>query len=316
MSVTMINTTNDQIDDLRSAFEAYLQDLLFDSEQLKAAPPLNFAMQYMVEGAGKRIRPLVVLAICRSLERVDAQPRDSALAFATAIELLHNASLIHDDLPALDDDRMRRGRPTCHIQFGEATALLAGDLIVPFALQLVAERAGETPSMRLHCVTLLAQAYRELCQGQQLDILPAAQRGDLITIARLKTGALFSAAFAGAGVISGVSPESIERLARIGSNAGICFQIGNDHLDRFGSERDQGRSAGSDLRNDKVTFFTAAGAQSGGDPRAVIRDARAKIESEMSALKAALQNEQRGTDGIEAALGLVFGASEITKIAI
>lgn len=235
---------------LRKTLEDRLQQL---STELPIVSPLNFAVEYVFESGGKRLRPLVCMQLIqawRGREKVD-----QALAVAAALELLHNASLIHDDLPALDDDAMRRGRPTCHVRFGEATALLAADMLVPMALESVS-RSTLIADVRIECLRRLSRAYVDLCQGQQLDVLLPPHRGSLTTIARFKTGALFGASFALAGVVAEFSPEIIALLDRIGSNAGVCYQVGNDHLDRFGSAEEQGRCAGSDQRKAKATFFS------------------------------------------------------------
>lgn len=204
-------------------------------ERVLAAPAtdpgrLTEAMRYAATGPGKRLRPAVLVAACEAL----GAPRQRALAAATAVELLHAYTLVHDDLPAMDDDDERRGRPTVHIAFGEATAVLAGDGLLTLAF----ERLGELGAAAGAAVTVLARraGHRELLLGQALD-LELTARGAAPTLGELellhagKTGALFSAAAELGGICAGATAPQLAQLAEYGMAIGIAFQHADDRDD-------------------------------------------------------------------------------------
>lgn len=200
--------------------------------EVPAADPgrLAEAMRYAATSPGKRLRPAITLAACEAL----GAPRQRALPAATAIELLHAYTLVHDDLPAMDDDDERRGRPTVHIAFGEATAILAGDGLLTLAFELLAELGEGTAA----AVQVLARraGRRELLLGQALD-LALTERGASPTLAELellhagKTGALFAAAAELGGICAGASAQVRAALAEYGLALGIAFQHADDRDD-------------------------------------------------------------------------------------
>jgi geranylgeranyl pyrophosphate synthase len=193
----------------------------------------------------------MALAVCADL---GGEPKRLAPA-AAALELVHCASLIHDDLPALDNDDFRRGRPSCHRAFTEASAILAGDMLIALAHECVAR--GELSSETRCLLTgVVSRAFIDLCAGQELDLIPSERRNDLLSIHQLKTGALFSACTQFGAIGAGCSNEKIEIAARLGQAIGLIFQIADDFLDVHGADSTRGRPGSSDIRNGKGNLFT------------------------------------------------------------
>ena len=219
---------------------------------------IHEAVRYSVFAGGKRLRPILVLA---AAEAAGGQV-EHALPAAAAIELIHTYSLIHDDLPAMDDDDFRRGRPTCHKVYGEALAILAGDALLTQAFILL---SGDPSSIRadavarLRVINEIAQAAgsRGMVGGQVVDILQEDREVDLATLLYLhthKTGSLIRACLRVGGIISSAGSEQMEALTRYGDRIGLAFQIVDDILDLEGSLEALGKRAGSDLRKKKATF--------------------------------------------------------------
>ncbi len=191
-------------------------------------PPLTDAMAYAVLGDGKRMRPCMTLAACTAAGGDD----EHAMAAAIALELVHAYSLVHDDLPAMDDDDERRGRPTVHVRWDEATGILAGDALLTDAFAVLAE--GGAPDRRLRCVAELARAagYAGMVGGQVLDIAaPQPEIGALRQMHALKTGQLFVAACRMGAILAGADDRVVERLATFGGLVGEAFQVSDDMLD-------------------------------------------------------------------------------------
>jgi len=206
---------------------------------------LTQAMGYTLLNGGKRVRARLFLSLCSDLQLRLEAVEDVAIA----IECLHSASLVHDDLPALDDDDFRRGKPSCHKQFDEATAILCGDALVAFAFEVLTLRlSGE---QLVQSVQILSYAFVELCHGQQLDLTSHETESpeELIRIHELKTGKLFEASCALAAVMSSDNLPELQNLANIGNLMGQYFQLCDDIIDLHGSQQGRGRPAGSDLKN-------------------------------------------------------------------
>lgn len=221
--------------------------------ELQVCQPLLGAVRYALFPAGKRVRPLFALAHCIDLGG-EVEP---ILPAALALELIHAASLIHDDLPAIDNDDFRRGRPSCHKAFGEATAILAGDLLLTWAFEFIA--SAELPSAsRVTLSRLLSQTFVTLCHGQQLDLLPENERGDLKVIHASKTGALFAASLAFGAIGAGLTEHFVKQSSDAGMSIGICFQLIDDFLDLTQHSEEKGRPESSDARNKKVTFLSSS----------------------------------------------------------
>ncbi|MDO4625949.1 MAG: (2E,6E)-farnesyl diphosphate synthase [Pasteurellaceae bacterium] len=219
--------------------------------------PLLAAMKYAVLLGGKRIRPFLVYATGRMLGANEEQ-LDYA---AAAIECIHTYSLIHDDLPAMDNDDLRRGQPTCHIAFDEATAILAGDALQSFAFELLAQCTALSAEQRIRLVQVLAQAsgVQGMCLGQSLDLLAEHKQISLPELERIhrnKTGALLDAALT-MGFLCSPQFENThlqQQLAQYSHAIGLAFQVQDDILDITGSSAELGKTAGSDLLADKSTY--------------------------------------------------------------
>jgi farnesyl diphosphate synthase len=238
--------------------------------QLKAALPsaelapqrLHQAMRYAALGGGKRVRPLLAFA-AGEVTRADV----GRVAIAgTAVELIHAYSLVHDDLPCMDDDVLRRGKPTCHVEFDEAIALLAGDALQSLAFQLLAEhRLADDPSAQLEMVKLLAAAAgsRGMAGGQAIDL---AAVGVTLSLPELefmhihKTGALIRAAtLLGARCGAALDAAELEPLDRFAKCIGLAFQVVDDVLDTDATTATLGKTAGKDARHNKPTYVSVLG---------------------------------------------------------
>jgi len=212
--------------------------------------PLTDAMRYSVLGGGKRLRPALVLAACEACKG----SASDALAAACAIEIVHCFSLIHDDLPCIDNDDVRRGRPTCHIVFGEAVALLAGDALFALAFELVAGSKAGAPG-----VVELARGtgWSGVVGGETLDILNERAAPDprlLAEIHRKKTGALFATAAVLGGLCAEAPQTEIEALRCYGFALGQAFQIADDILDETSTQEAMGKPVGNDKDSLKMTY--------------------------------------------------------------
>jgi geranylgeranyl diphosphate synthase type II len=225
---------------------------------------IHRAVRYSLFAGGKRIRPILVLA---SAEAVGGA-REDALPLACAVEMIHTYSLIHDDLPAMDDDDLRRGRPTNHKVYGEAIAILAGDALLTQAFQHLAqlpENASEIAVRRgLKATAILAEACGTtgLVGGQVMDLESEGQAIPADALERLhraKTGALLSACVRGGAVLGGATIEQLERLTRYASAVGLVFQIVDDILDVTESAAQLGKTAGKDVQAQKATYVSVHG---------------------------------------------------------
>jgi len=254
------------VDELRLLVEG---ELLKVFEAPGSTPKLSDIARYGVFPGGKRIRPVLALAWCVDL---GGDPSKLALA-AAALELVHCASLIHDDLPALDNDDFRRGRPACHRAFTEAGAILAGDMLVSRAHRCLLDAPFPSDTL-VEFTRVLANAYIDLCLGQHLDLLPVGERGDLPAIHRLKTGALFSACTAFGSLGAGRGGNEIRRAAELGHAIGLLFQISDDFIDAHGTDAARGRPGSSDERNGKENFFS----DSRLDPLKIVAETEREIE--------------------------------------
>ena len=217
---------------------------------------LHAAMRWSLLAPGKRIRPALLIATGESF----GANRESLDATACAFELVHTYSLIHDDLPAMDDDSLRRGRLTCHIRFDVATAILAGDALQALAFQIIAEDEQLTPAIRVRIIAELARAAgtpEGMVAGQALD-LAAEQRaitpGDLEIIHRRKTGALLRAAACAGAVIAEASDAEIDAIADYAACLGLLFQITDDLLDITATAAELGKTPGKDAGKSKATY--------------------------------------------------------------
>ena len=273
----------------RARTETFLDTRLPTESQ--SPPHLHAAMRYAVLGDGKRLRPLLVYAAAHAVATVD----DGGLAAldhaAAAVELIHAYSLVHDDLPAMDDDALRRGRPTVHIAFDHATAILAGDALQAEAFALLA--AAPAPPYRIvAALSLLADAAgsRGMCGGQAIDMAATGRMPDLEALATMhamKTGALIAASVRLGGLVAGADAATMATLADLGARIGLAFQIKDDLLDAEADSATLGKTAGKDAAQGKSTYVTLLG----------LDGARARLEAVAGGIEAALARLSAGGNG-------------------
>ncbi len=266
-------------DALRAAVERHLESLRFTSPSPRTSG-LEEAMRYSLLAGGKRIRPVLAMATATGIGRDPS----SVLPLAGAIELIHTYSLIHDDLPAMDDDDLRRGRPTCHVRYGEDVAILAGDALYAEAFHhLLSEQDGE-PGRILAAARELAAAtgVDGMVGGQYLDVAEAATTPDeLRTLHALKTGRLIGASVSCVLLLHGVDGAFEAAYRRYAAELGVLFQIVDDILDVTGTDAALGKPQGSDERHGKRTYVSHYGLDGArrlarechGAARASLRDA-------------------------------------------
>ncbi len=222
---------------------------------------LREAIRHSLLAPGKRLRPLLVLMSVEACGGDEA----AALPAACAVEMVHTYSLIHDDLPAMDDDDLRRGRPSCHAKFGEATAILAGDALLALAFEVLATNTS-SPTVAARCCAELARAAgaSNLVGGQVDDLAAQGVDGDLDQLARIhrrKTGAMFNVCLRLGGLVAQATDEQLSALNSYGEKLGLAFQIVDDILDLQGDEVSMGKRTGKDLVRGKLTFPTLMGAE-------------------------------------------------------
>jgi geranylgeranyl diphosphate synthase type II len=219
-------------------------------------PSIHRAMRHSVFAGGKRLRPILAMESARMFA---GSLLDGITDLGAALEMLHTYSLIHDDLPALDNDDLRRGRPTCHKAFGEATAILAGDALQTYAYEVMANLACPAEA-RVRIIAEVSHATGTIdgmIGGQVLDLEAEHKRPDAKTleyIHRSKTGALITACLIAGGIYAGGTYDDIERLRCFGRSAGLAFQIADDILDVTQTSEQLGKTAGKDLKADKATY--------------------------------------------------------------
>lgn len=217
------------------------------------------AMKYSLLNGGKRIRPVLALEFARAC----GGSREDCLPLACAIEYIHTYSLIHDDLPCMDNDDLRRGKPSCHKEFDESTALLAGDALLTHAFEIISS-CDLSDDKKVMAVSLLAQnsGVAGMIGGQVIDLLfeqgnPTVK--ELLTVYKLKTGALISAACLLGCISAGATDEQLTAASKFAYSLGIAFQIQDDILDIIGDEKELGKPVGSDEQNNKKTYATIVG---------------------------------------------------------
>ena len=244
-------------DDLRALVEDYLGGLRFS--ETAATAGLEEAMRYSLLAGGKRIRPVLCLATARA---AGGDPR-AVLPAAAAIELIHTYSLIHDDLPAMDDDDLRRGRPTSHVVHGEDVAILAGDGLFAEAIRHFCERQSGEPARTLAALGELARAtgVAGMVGGQYVDVTATdgLDADGLRSLHELKTGRLIAASVAVPLSLAGLDDAMRDPFLRFADELGVLFQIVDDILDVTGSDEQLGKPQGSDERHGKVTYVSLYG---------------------------------------------------------
>jgi geranylgeranyl diphosphate synthase type II len=268
------------IDNKRTRINRYLESLLTEARPHQR---IVAAMRYSLMAGGKRLRPVLCLA---ATEAVGGQPSE-ALPAAGALEMIHTYSLIHDDLPAMDDDELRRGKPTCHVAFDEATAVLAGDALLTLAFQSLSSvemRERRSASAWLQVIHTLARAagFGGMIQGQMLDISSEGRNlslTELESMHRLKTGALIAASLRCGAVIGGASRDQQAALESYARNVGLAFQVADDILNVEGDPNLMGKAVGTDRLREKSTYPALLGLRDSKRlARELVRDALRAIE--------------------------------------
>ena len=241
-----------QLDDVESALESWVP---------AAAPAgLGEAMRYGVLDGGKRLRPLLVLAAC---DAVAGEPV-AALRAAVAVELIHAYSLVHDDMPCMDNDVLRRGKPTVHVKFGQAQAMLAGDAMQALAFEVLTPDEGVAPALQARLTALLARAagHAGMAGGQAIDLASIGRTLDetaLRDMHRRKTGALLQASVLMGAACGRVDAPAWRALADYGAAVGLAFQVVDDILDVTQASETLGKTAGKDLDHNKPTYVSVLG---------------------------------------------------------
>jgi len=251
--LTMTNAAG-LLDDVRRLTEERLERLV--PAATIAPERLHEAIRWSLFAGGKRMRPAIVFAAGRTF----GAPLEQLTATAAAIEMIHTYSLIHDDLPAMDDDELRRGKATCHKQFGEATAILAGDVLQTIAFKAIAEDISLSPEIRARVISTIAAGAGTpggMVSGQQFDLDAegrALRIDEIEQVHRQKTGALIAAAAASGAIIGGASNNELAAIKNYADNLGLLFQITDDLLDVTQATETLGKTAGKDASAQKATY--------------------------------------------------------------
>lgn len=245
---TYLKEKKEQVDTALALYLPEVADLTSD---------LMKSMRYSVFAGGKRLRPILCLAGANTVGALES----NVMPAACALEMIHTYSLIHDDLPAMDDDNYRRGKPTNHKVFGEGVAILAGDLLLTYAFELMASAAPsvENPTMLLNVMRIIAEAagFRGMIGGQMIDLECENRKVDLSTVEemhRKKTGALLTASVKVGALLGGADGDELKRFEDYGYHFGLAFQITDDLLDIVGNFKEMGKKPGSDLEKNKMTY--------------------------------------------------------------
>lgn len=277
---------NELMAEMRAEVDVALEQALASR---KAIPTrLADAMRYSLLAPGKRLRPLLALLGAQAV----GSDRRQAIHAAVAVEMIHTYSLIHDDLPAMDDDDLRRGRPTCHVQFDEATAILAGDALLALAFEVLAEGLTHlsqsngyfTPAVLGDALRRLAQAAgpEALVGGQALDLLAEKEGGDLEklqTIHRGKTGAMIRVSLELGGISGGGTSLQLDSLQQYGNSLGLAFQVVDDLLDVESTADAMGKRTGKDSSRGKLTYPGLLGVDASWEKaRGLVRQAEQALE--------------------------------------
>lgn len=248
---------------IRTLVEKAMDEL---APEASAHPRLiHEAMRHSLFAGGKRLRPIIAVAACETV----GGKRETVIPFAAAIEMIHTYTLIHDDLPAMDDDDFRRGVPTCHKKYGEAAAILAGDALLTLAFEILADTrrfTGVKAEALLEVARETAGAIGSMgtVGGQMVDIEMAGKEPDLAALEYIhthKTGKLIVASVRGGAALAGAEDDQLAALTEYGRNIGLAFQIVDDLLDVEGSREKTGKTPGSDLKNKKLTYPSLMGVE-------------------------------------------------------
>lgn len=270
--LTQLHPTNTTLQNIQTLALKQLQhdfELFFDTVCLPS--PLNEASRYAIQNGGKRVRPLLVLSsFLTTTQSVSNVQLDMVRRAMMAIELIHGYSLIHDDLPCMDNDELRRGKPTCHVVYGEATALLAGDVLQSLAFEVLSAAIPtmHPPQDSSKLLAVLAPRARRMVSGQQLDLNGEAQnptQQHLENIHKDKTGALIEAAVLMGGVCASATDKQMAQLLDYACDIGLAFQVQDDVLDVIADPSTLGKPTGSDEKHQKSTYVRLLGTAQASD---------------------------------------------------
>lgn len=241
-------------------FRTYYEPLIVGElasqiESLAIPASLKSSMDYSLQAGGKRIRPILLLAVMHEI----GENHPDALKVAAAIEMIHTYSLIHDDLPSMDDDDLRRGMPTNHKVYGEALAILAGDALLTYSFGIISrlEHVSNDDKIRLIDLMSVSSGAEGMVGGQVLDIEGEEKNlalEELEQVHRLKTGALLTFSILAGAILAGATPAEIMALSKFGEHLGLAFQIQDDILDVTGTSEELGKTAGKDESSEKSTY--------------------------------------------------------------
>lgn len=248
-----MSTFHQQLAEKAALTGQVLQRILDDQPEIP--PRLKSAMEYMLQSGGKRIRSVLAMWCC---ELICGELNREVQIAAAAIEMVHTYSLIHDDLPAMDNDDFRRGKPSCHKQYDEATAILAGDALLTLAFEIIAKQIQE-PTMAVRMIRTLAEAAGPagMIAGQIADLMYENQVGTIEQLKYIhihKTAKMFAAAAALGGIAAGADDQQLSALLSYGLNVGLGFQIADDLLDVTANSEQLGKTAGKDVQQGKLTY--------------------------------------------------------------
>jgi geranylgeranyl diphosphate synthase type II len=249
------------VKEFKQPFEQYMMAAVADSSRTQ----LEASMRYSLEAGGKRLRPLILFAVLKAFNK----PVEQAFPYGAALEMIHTYSLIHDDLPAMDDDDLRRGKPTNHIEYSEATAILAGDALLTKAFELMTQGDAED-AIKLKLIRALSQdsGHEGMVGGQQADMNgehTSLTLEELEAIHARKTGKLFRFAFYAGGLLADVEKETVIDLEEMAYTLGLAYQVRDDILDVQGDEKDLGKRTGADAKLGKSTYPALLGLEEAND---------------------------------------------------
>lgn len=263
----------------RAGFNAKLESLLPMAED-GPFTTLRGAMRYALLGGGKRVRGLILLQVGKIFELSESE----SLPYAAALEMIHASSLVHDDLPALDNDDFRRGQASCHKAFGEGQAILAGDALLNMAMELlIAECHKSEQASAASAYMAGAAGQKGMLGGQSLDLLAVGKEPEsfsleeLTDLQKLKTGKLLQAAYVCPALRAGADKNIVHDLQDLAENSGMCFQIRDDLLDEEAGTAELGKTAGKDRRDSKITFVTVFGRKAAEQRLAELEETNVKI---------------------------------------
>lgn len=254
MSLASTETIQRHLEQQRANVDEMLETLLPGRDEYP--PVIHQAMRHSVFAGGKRLRPI----LCLEAGKLLGGDEESLLRLGAAIEMIHTYSLIHDDLPALDNDDLRRGKPTCHRAFGEATAILAGDALLTLAFEVISSPPPPPEAQKLRVIRELAHAIGTcggMVGGQVVDLEAAGQRVEADTLRYIhsaKTGAFIRASVRSGALYAGAEESDLSRVSTYGEKVGLAFQIVDDLLDILGSEKELGKTVGKDQEQHKATY--------------------------------------------------------------